>query len=100
MTDREYEEKVAQIKWERDLAIQQLKGDYGVGLGEPKSPDVVKVVRCKDCKYSRDLQTTSEKYSYHKSCVICTNGVIFDTESAMLGNDFCSHGERKDKMDK
>ena len=27
-----------QIKWERDLAIHQLRTDYGVGLGE-KKPD-------------------------------------------------------------
>ena len=25
-----------QCAWERDLAIQQLRGDYGVGLGEKK----------------------------------------------------------------
>ena len=91
MTDREYEEKVAQIKWERDLAIQQLKGDYGVGLGEPKSPDVVKVVRCMDCKYGRDLQTT---------VIICTNSEISGTEFGMWKHDFCSYGERKDKKDK
>lgn len=62
--------------------------------------DVVKVVRCKDCKYSRDLQTTSEKYNYCKGVVICTNGAISDTEFAMWGDDFCSYGERKDKIDK
>lgn len=97
MTYREYEDKIAQLRWERDLAIQQLKGYYGVGLGEVKDPDIVKVVRCKDCKYSRDLQTTSEKYNYCKGVVICTNGEISDTEFAMWGNDFCSYGERKEK---
>lgn len=25
-----------QIKWERDLAVEQLRNDYGVGLGEKK----------------------------------------------------------------
>ena len=95
MTYREYEDKIAQIKRERDTAIKQLRDDYGVGLGEVKDPDVVKVVRCKDCKYSRDLQTTSEKYNYCKGVVICTNGEISNTEFAVWGNDFCSYGERK-----
>ena len=95
MTYREYEDKIAQLRRERDLAIQQLKGDYGVGLGEVKDPDIVKVVRCKDCKYSRDLQTTSEKYNYCKCVVICTNGEISNTEFAVWGNDFCSYGERE-----
>ena len=30
-----------QVLWERDVAIQQLREDYGVGLGEKKSADVV-----------------------------------------------------------
>ena len=32
-----------QVAWERDLALQQLRGDYGVGLGEKKA-DVAPVV--------------------------------------------------------
>lgn len=57
--------------------------------------DVVKVVRCKDCKYSRVLQTKSEKAMYCSGCIICTNGEISDTEFAMWGDDFCSYGETK-----
>ena len=37
------------IKWERDVAISQLK-ELGIGLGQ-KTPDMVEVVRCKDCIY-------------------------------------------------
>ena len=95
ITQKMYTEKdVQQIKCERDLAIQQLKGDYGVGLGERKNPDVVKVVRCKDCKYSRGLQTTTIK-----SVVICTNGEISDKEFGRWAHDFCSYGKRKDEND-
>lgn len=44
---REY---VEQLKWERDLAIQQLK-DLGYGLGEnPRTQP--EIVRCFDCKNS------------------------------------------------
>ena len=38
-----------QVMWERDVAIEQLKS-YGVSFGE--KADVVKVVRCKDCRHS------------------------------------------------
>jgi hypothetical protein len=37
-----------QVKWERDMAAQQLN-DYGVQLGE--KADLQAVVRCKDCKW-------------------------------------------------
>ena len=32
-----------QVAWERDIAIQQLREDYGVSLGEKKHADVVEV---------------------------------------------------------
>ena len=32
-----------QVAWERDVAIEQLREDYGVGLGEKKAADVVDV---------------------------------------------------------
>ena len=95
VVDAEFIEKVAQIKCDRDVAIKQLRDDYGVGLGEVKDPDVVKVVRYINCKYSRDFQTKSEKAMYCSGCIICTNGEISDTEFAMWGDDFCSYGERK-----
>lgn len=36
-----------QVKWERDMAVSQLE-ELGLGLGQ-KKPDMVEVVRCKDC---------------------------------------------------
>ena len=36
-----------QVRWERDIAISQLK-ELGIGLGQIM-PDMVEVVRCKDC---------------------------------------------------
>mgnify|MGYP004514895659 CR=1 FL=1 len=96
MTDREYEKKIAQIKWERDIAITQLKNDYGVGLGGRKNPDVVKVVRCINCKYSRDLQTKFERNFYCKGTVMCCNTGVFNEAVAMWCDDFCSYGEREE----
>ena len=70
---------IAQIKWERDTAIEQLKS-YGIGFCE--KADVVKVVRCKDCKYSYFVKSCS-KYECRKGC-----GTL------KYSNDFCSYGER------
>ena len=42
--------------------------------------DVVEVVRCKDCRWWRDIDHTC-KYSF---------------TSPMCANDYCSHGERAD----
>ena len=73
-----------QIRWERDVAMKQLE-DHGIPFGGI-APDVVKVVRCKDCKYGeKDIETTDEWY-------LCLNhGCDWN-----YGNHFCSYGERKD----
>ena len=71
-----------QIMWERDLAIQQLRSDYGVGLGEKKNVDVAPVVRCSQCQHGQfdDLGVMHcHKYHCHKK-----------------ENDFCSYGEKKE----
>ena len=73
-----------QVKWERDCAIQQLQEDYGVGLGEMKPENLVEVVFCKDCKYSRrdiGLSYCEKLRRYQKDF------------------DFCSYGERRKKDD-
>lgn len=70
-----------QCAWERDLAIEQLRNDYGVGLGEKKSADVVEVVRCKDCVYSKNYT--------------CTRGEMYD-DTRYRPDYFCADGERRD----
>lgn len=52
----------------------------------PAEEDVVKVVRCKDCKYFRD------DYRY---CVLL--GVDYFGDSKVGENDFCSYGERREQ---
>lgn len=74
-----------QVKWERDLAIQQLREDYSVGLGAKKSADAAPVVRCGECK----------NYDGEFRCKCFT----FDQEGMpvfMRADDFCSYGERKE----
>lgn len=52
-----------QIQWERDCAMQQLK-DHDIPFGG-NAPDVVKVVRCKDCKHCELMKYTF--YCHHWS---------------------------------
>lgn len=40
-----------QLQAERDAAINQLRQDYGVELGEKKPDNMKKVVFCKDCQF-------------------------------------------------
>lgn len=77
-----------QVKWERDTALQTLK-EHGIGLGE--TADVVEVVRCKNCKYSKFTPCEEEEL---KDCPLvyecCLSGDCY-TE-----NDFCSLGKKKE----
>lgn len=58
--------------------------------------DVVPVVRCKDCVYSREL-TLNEKRVYFQGVVICTNPEVTDgIACGRFGSDFCSEGVRKE----
>lgn len=83
-----------QVMWERDVAIEQLKS-YGVSFGE--KADVVKVVRCKDCEYKRELEG-------HLVCgdsMRAGMGVdVFEIPTYYFNkiapDDFCSRGRRKD----
>lgn len=70
-----------QIKWERDIAIEQLH-DIGKELGE-KMDDVRKVIFCKDCKYWTEEQTCAESSADPFEC------------PERNADDFCSRGERK-----
>ena len=72
-----------QVRWERDVAIKQLE-EHGIPFGGI-APDVVKVVRCKDCEWYENGK------SYDAYCNHPTDGMNYTAE-----DDFCSYGERKD----
>ena len=65
-------------------------------IEEAPTIDAVPVVRCKDCKYSRERNSCEKKYLVEE-VVICTNNDVHDDAwGAMYEDDFCSYGERKD----
>lgn len=54
--------------------------------------DAVPVVRCHKCKRSRPLnQNDPFEMRFSEECVWCVEHC-----NAMIGDDFCSYGERKD----
>ena len=74
-----------QVRWERDTAIRQLE-EHGIpfcGI----APDVVKVVRCKDCKHYCQYP----KVDKPKACFVHPL-----TPHFMPEDEFCSYGERRD----
>ena len=98
------------VNWLKHIPLKDLS--YGQGmcrvimeddfkaaissLPESTFVDMVPVVRCKDCVYSREL-TLNEKRVYFQGVVICTNQEVTDgIECGRFGSDFCSEGVRKE----
>lgn len=73
------EELYEQVKWERDTAIDTLRG-HRLEMGEKTG--VALVVRCKDCIY----------YGSYGSCE-----KRVDAFNVFYPNDFCSFGEKKNR---
>lgn len=69
-----------QIKWERDSFVEQIREIGGEPFAKWDAMDVVKVVRCRDCKYYRERHVMN--CSYHIN--------------AVKENWFCSQGEVKE----
>ena len=83
-----------QVRWERYIAIEQLE-EHGISFG-CTAPDVVKVVRCKDCKHG--IWDEAEQMW---ECVLDVDLDGDPDTYAMFheyndGDHFCSYGERKD----
>lgn len=78
-----------QCAWERDTAMKQLE-EHGIAFGFA-TPDVVEVVRCKDCKH------WGNPY-----CVLCKTRVGASYRSKDMAyrkpDDFCSYGKRRDEQ--
>lgn len=85
-----------QVRWERDIAISQLK-ELGIGLGQIM-PDMVEVVRCKDCQNFMEYSPAyeGEVEGADGDCWICKACVEYDPQfCAVRACDFCSLGEKK-----
>ena len=72
------------------------KEDADFAIDSQAAVDAVEVVRCKDCVHSRELDKY-EKQLYLPECVGCTKHSKSYSSVVMMGDDFCSYGERKEK---
>lgn len=87
-----------QIRWERDVAIEQLH-QIGKEFGE-KMDDVHKVVFCKDCKYGHVYKWEGKYHcelNLHFEIVgkDLKGNTTYNSNSEWGADDFCSKGERK-----
>lgn len=96
-----------------ETLIEMLKAKADMALGTPKAvfgnaikmidllppADVVEVVRCKDCVYSREMGKY-EMEIYLSNCVGCTMHSKSYHDVIMRDDDFCSYGERKESNDR
>lgn len=81
-----------QIRWERDQAMQQLK-DHGIPFGGV-APDVVEVVRCKDCRMAAMLR--KPKGEVIADCMLRKFHTDDEDFIEVRGDDFCSYGVRRE----
>lgn len=84
-----------QIKWERDIAMEQLK-EYGISFGAKKSDDVVKVTRCKDCKWSRERNEYEMEYLVEGVLICTSSDADVDCWNPVFPEHSCSYGKRKE----
>lgn len=69
---------------------------YRPAMSELKVVDAEEVVRCRDCKHSREINRTKlpEKY-FSNNCIVCEcEDVVGDEPMVYLRTHFCSYGER------
>lgn len=65
-------------------------------LNDCPTADVVEVVRCRDCKYSRERNENERRYLV-EGVLICTSGEAADEcWNPVYPSHFCSYGERRE----
>lgn len=102
-----YIDREALVDWLKHIPLKDLSDGQGLcrvimeddfkaaisSLPESAVADVVPVVRCKDCRYSRP-QTAAEREVFYEDVVICT--ALSSEYVPMWKDEFCSEGVRKE----
>lgn len=102
-----YIDREALVDWLKHIPLKDLSDGQGLcrvimeddfkaaisSLPESAVADMVPVVRCKDCRYSRP-RIAVEKEVLHENVVICT--AISSEYSTKWEDDFCSDGVHKE----
>lgn len=81
------------IDAEKLIELATHEGAYGYvdvrHIRNTPTEDVVEVVRCKDCKWAERYRTVRGTF------FACAEHCV----SALSADDYCSYGERKEKID-
>lgn len=78
------------------VSSPQLVNKFKDALASIPTADVVEVVRCRDCKYSRERNENEREYLV-EGVLICTSGEAVDEcWNPVYPSHFCSYGERKE----
>lgn len=80
----------------KSLSEQERLEFIGVYDCIKSQPTAEEVVKCKDCKHSREMDKY-EKLLYLETCVGCTHHSTSYYSLIMQGDDYCSYGERKEE---
>jgi hypothetical protein len=74
-------------------ALKYDRGQYEKGYADALAkPDVVEVVRCKECMYSRELNRDNRyERQFIEGCVYCELQNV-----GHIGDAYCSSGRRKE----
>lgn len=96
-----YDGRVAGLRDKDDLFAEGIERtlDFAAGIeyameiiGNIKAVDAVPVIRCKDCKYSRELNHEDPKErQFIEGCVWCMNW-----EYGVFPDDYCSNAKRRE----
>lgn len=89
---------------EREALLDRLCGDdpsrmedyYYNAIKDVPAADVVKVVRCKDCKHS-GMYAFGCGDREHLACLEIEEDGFVRMATAVDDDDYCSYGERKEK---
>jgi hypothetical protein len=102
MAEKEYIEREAFREfWNKEFRHLYPNDKYLVALANFPTADVVEVVRCKDCKHGKKIDTKTPPFRYYRpDCIVCEcEDVVGDEPMIYLPTHFCSYGVKNDGKD-
>lgn len=95
----EYIDREALIHNLKQFSLEQLTPLIESLIQKQPTADVVEVVRCKDCAFSREFKIW-EKESGYEGLLKCECNIFRNNRRVVFDKHYCSYGERKEVDDK
>ena len=97
--ERSYIRKMAMLEMAYTMETETDAAVVLRMIDDAPAADVASVVRCKDCKWHRELDEQERKYLV-EGVLICTSpDATDDGWNSVFPDHFCSYGERKEGTD-